>query len=269
MLRRFQLGRIAFPTSGGLHRAGVLNNLAGPSAGSGALNARWHLALEKAQERAGVNFDIRYIAASQTASSQQTVIMLRAQKDVYAHFGEDPAAQFGGVALALANYWGSGNGLARDVIGDFTALDERGVRRLDEAALVEAWEARIDEGRELAITTLRDHFLNPSEAAFNAPDAPPLGSLGWILRQWKEHLARAETYGVTTVLAYEGGASLELQGYAQPLRNSESFVSVWKEFLWGEEGAAVTRAGERCAFRRISGDDPRQVSDGRRHRQPG
>ena len=216
----------AWAIAEGLTDEGILEKAPDASYGSGVLNARWQIALEAAQKRRNTNFNIVYVAASHTGLTARTTWMLSAQQQYYDHAGVDAAQMFAKTKVAAANYWGSGNAMGRDIIGDY---------RKDKAGLVAAWEARINANRAGAIATLRDFFL--SERADSG-----IGSVGWIRRKWKDHESRAAAFGVDFLGAYEGGPSMEVQGYAAPLRQSEAFMSVWREFVWGPEGEKVTRS---------------------------
>lgn len=187
--------------------------------GYGILSARWASALETELAARGLDYDIIYVLAGQTAWPARTTKAIKGYKYQLKKAGANLDAILARTGVALTTYSHCAGPFGETAFGD-----------IDGEALRAEWERSIDEDPEGLKKRLRDNCVN-------AP-AWVKGSLAWVVKNWRDHERIAKKEGVRLIGAYEGGSH---DSPPTPLRESEKFRAWWKEYHWGPYGADVVR----------------------------
>ena len=128
-------------------------------------------------EKAGVNYNVRYVIASHTGWPGRTGQALKAMKTYLQDEGADVSALMKKTGVALTTYFGTPKAFEEDILG-----------KLEPASMVAAWEEQIDRNPEALGNRITDFFINgPSDK---------IGTQDWIVKMWLDHRAIADKHGV-------------------------------------------------------------------------
>ena len=192
---------------------------AGMRHGYGILTARWMIALEKALQARNANYNITYIVASHTAWADRTRIALNAMKDYFQKSGVDADAMLKKSGVTLTTYFGSRKAFEETILGKLSA-----------AELVRVWEKEISENPRALADKVTQHFASGP--------ASSIGTVPWVMANWRAHQKIANQFGINVIGAYEGGSHIEPPA---ALMKSEKFEKWWTAYHWGADGAKLLK----------------------------
>lgn len=209
----------------------AFNSRWGMRQGYGVLSARWASALESELAARGLDYNIVYVLASQTAWPERTSQAIEGYKRQLENAGDLSGRILSRTGVALTTYSHCSKAFGESAFG-----------KLSDDELRAAWEQAIYADREGLKKRLRDYCVNgpASEGATRA----------WIVKNWRAHQQLAEKEGIKLLGAYEGGS----HDYPKKLlRESEKFRAWWKEYHWGPYGADVVRQVNRAVAEAFPG----------------
>ncbi|MEZ5892322.1 MAG: hypothetical protein R3C58_04150 [Parvularculaceae bacterium] len=180
-------------------------NTTSPTArhGYGILMARWKLAVDGALKRAGRKQNIVYVMEGQAGWTESTTIALDSAKKYLESRGEKWASHAPGFGVSVASYWAA---------------------KWEVFLPKDAWPQAIASDPKGTATRFAEFIrINPA----------PYG-VKWAVEAAQKHQKAAAGFGVPFIGAYEGGSHLEKPSYVD--------AGWYKDFLWGEKGAAINRA---------------------------
>lgn len=187
--------------------------------GYGVLVARYVIALEKEFARRKISPNVVYIIGARTADSWRTQQALEGFIAYLKLNGANPNAYLPKTGVAVTNYYGHFNDMSQILFG-----------AKNPAEYAPKWIGEIKRdptGFSKRISTL----LTDGPKGLKA-------DLPWLLVRYAEHKAIAEKFGSRLIGAYEGGSHLVPP---RELSNDPVFRKWWRDYHWGEEGAAVGR----------------------------
>jgi len=187
--------------------------------GYGVLVARYMMALESEFVKRKIRPKITYVVASHTANPWRTKQALEGLANYLTQNGVEPAPYLDMTGVAVTNYY-----------GHFNAMSQALFNESNPKKYAPLWIAEVQKDPEAFAHRLEALLADgPRNVKANGP---------WVIAQWRQHKAVAESAGSHFIGAYEGGSHLLPP---KELTRNKAFLNWWLAWHWSEGNADVAR----------------------------